>query len=122
MTEYVAAVHACAMPRSVAEPSRQGWDQWMDYHVGVVTTARALEHYHGALLAANVSFHTHAKRFGEDTIHAVAPCGLSIELNGEFESAALNAAHNPFDYCTWDTEAKREDEAVPDFDACDIDV
>ena len=38
--------------------------------IGVVTTARALDHYHGAMLARNISFHTHAKRFGEDTLHA----------------------------------------------------
>ena len=90
--------------------------------MGIVTTVNELDRYYHELLAHNVSFHSHAKNAGYDTVHAVAPGGFSIELNGEFESAALNAAHNPFDYCTWDTEAPRQDEAKPDFDACDIDV
>ena len=75
--------------------------------------------YHD-LIAENVSFHSHAKFDGYDTIHTTSPAAFSIELNGEFESHALTTP-NAFDYCTWDTEdAKFSLSTPPQFEGCNI--
>ena len=80
-----------------------------------MTTVNELDRYYHELLAHNVSFHSHAKNAGYDTVHAVAPGGFSIELNGEFESDELKV-DNAFDWCTWDTESTPK--IPPDFQGC----
>ena len=118
-SDYVESVHQCAM-HSSTDVKRQGWDRWMDYHMGVVTTVTGLDRYYHDLIAENVSFHSHAKFDGYDTIHTTSPAAFSIELNGEFESHALTTP-NAFDYCTWDTEdAKFSLSTPPQFEGCNI--
>merc|ERR1719198_865659 len=87
----------------------------MDWHLGVVTTVAGLDRYYHDLLERNVSFHSHAKQAGYDTLHAVGPAAFSVELNGEFESSLLST-DNAFDWCTWDTESASS--IPPDFEAC----
>ena len=101
-TGYVASVHACLM-RAAANSSEQGWDQFMDAHYGVLDETRPLDDYYYDLLAANVTFHAHAKSTGYDTLHVVGPAATSVEINGYF-SDSLGARFQAFDYCTWDTE------------------